>query len=377
MKGYNFNRAENGAYSDNPEVIDNNTSDRNTEYELPGNRCVYGDMQGTPFILVVGPEGDDYDGYEDVTKFYMEYYEYYTSVVVKMGDDDDPNNRQYTIEYYDANGRIGTHYADVPEVTASGTAMGVNHDGRSHNAYQAENRQGIDESRQDGEWFYEYSSSGDPIWSGPEEGMWDASEVLIVAPTAQPPSRWPDGAIVETTLDTTIDESVPNNLCPGDTVEATVQMSNDHVASDIIGQIQYKVIGSSPTTQDFVIGPGETESIDIRSQVGENAFGGVQEVLSIDIASDADVKPNVTEAFTATVGTQPDQVLLENVELPSEAVAGRELAGSVDVRNEGSCSASVTVRQYEGQPKDSGSSGGSGGTITPDPIEPTPIEPQD
>ena len=347
MKGYNFNRAANGAYSDSNEVIDNNPDDRTVEFELPSNRCVYGDMEGVPFLFISGPNQDQYDGYEDVIGLYMEYYNHYTSVGIKMGTDDDPNNRQYTIEYYDGNGRIGTHYADPPEETASGTAMGVKHQGTSHNAYQAENRQGIDESRQDGEYFYEYSSSGDPIWSGPDEGEWNASEVLVVTPSAQPPTRWPNGSITETTLDATVNPDVPDRMCGGDRATVEIEMSNDHVASDIIGQVNYEALGTGGGVIDFNIGPGGSKSVYIEATIPDNAIPTEQEIISIDVTSDADNRANPSASFSTIVGTQPDEVAIDQVQVPTEAVAGRDIEGSVEVSNTGNCSADVTVSLNE------------------------------
>lgn len=343
MKGYNFNRAANGAYSDNPEVDTFDTSDRNAQFDLPANRCVYGDMEGVPFLFVVGPDADQYDAYDDLTKLYMEYYEGYTSVGIKMGTEDLPSARQFTMEMYDGNGRVGTYYADPPSRTSGGTAMGTNHNGTSHNAYMAEDRQGINEIRQDGEYFYEYSSDGDPIWSGPDEGQWNAGEVLIVAPSDSPPPRWPDGSITETTLDATIESSIPNRMCPGDSATITIEMSNDHVISDIRGTINQEVFGSGASVNDFIVGPGETETIDINLTIPDSALPTEQEVASISISSDADVRPNPSKSFTTIVGTQPDEVQLENVELPSEIVGGRELSGSIDAANDGECTAETTV----------------------------------
>jgi len=342
MKGYNFNRAETGAYSDEPEVEGGGDGDKNTTYDLSPDRCVYGDMEGVPFLLIVGPDAADNDAYYDVTKFYMEYYEHYTSVVIKMGDENLPDAPTFAIEYYDGDGRIGTHYADLPTETNSGTAMGVNHDGRSHNAYQPEDRQGIDESYQDGEYFYSYSHDGSPIWSGPDEGQWSAGEVLIVAPSAEPPSRWPDGAITETTLDATIDSDIQSKMCPGDSATVTIEMSNDHVASDIIGQINYETMGGG-SVEDFIVEPGRSETIEIDVVISENALPIEQEVLSFDITSDADVNGSISRSFASLIGTQPDEVSMENVELPSEVVEGRDIDGSVDVSNGGDCSTDVTV----------------------------------
>lgn len=341
MKGYNFNRAAKGAYPDSQEVDVQDTSDKNSTFDLQANRCVYGDMEGVPFLFIVGPDADQYDAYEDITKLYMEYYEHYTSVGIKMGTDDPAGARQFTMEIYDANGRVGTYYADPPARTNGGTAMGTNHVDSSHNAYQVENRQGIDESYQDGEYFYSYSHDGAPIWSGPDEGQWNASEVLIVAPSAEPPARWPDGAITETTLDATITSDIPNNMCPDDRASVTVEMSNDHVAADISGTMR-AVMTDNIDERDFVVGPGQSETLEIDITAPSNPASD-RKVLDLRVDTDADVDSNIERVFRTNVGTMPNEVQLENIQLPSEAVRGRQIDGSADVSNNGNCSIDATV----------------------------------
>lgn len=341
MKGYNFNRAAKGAYPDSQEVDVQDTSDKNSTFDLQANRCVYGDMEGVPFLFIVGPDADQYDAYSEVTTLYMEYYQHYTSVGVKMGDDDPAGARQFTMEMYDANGRVGTYYADSPSRTNGGRAMGTNHEGTSHNAYMAETRQGTNEFIEDGEYIYEYAHDGERIWSGPDEGQWNASEVLIVAPSAEPPARWPDGAITETTLDATITSDIPSNMCPGDRASVTIEMSNDHVAADIEGTMR-AVMTDTIDERDFIIGPGQSETLDIDINAPSKPATD-RKVLDLTIDTDADVDSTIERVFRTNVGTTPNEVQLENVELPSEAVAGREIDGSADVSNNGNCSIDATV----------------------------------
>jgi hypothetical protein len=341
MKGYNFIKAAKGGYPNSPDVDVNDTSDKNAQFELRPNQCVYGDMEGVPFLFINGPEADDYNAYEDTTTLYIEYFDYYTSVGIKMGETGDSNDRQFTMEMFDADGRIATYYAQAPEETSSGAAMGTEHDGSSHNAYMVQNRQGIDETYEDGEYFYRYANDGQPIWSGPDEGKWDASEVLIVSPSADPPTRWPDGAITETTLDATITSDIPNDMCPGDRASVTVEMSNDHVAADIEGTMR-AVMTDTIDERSFRIKPGQSETLDIDINAPSKPATD-RKVLDLTIDTDADVDGTIERVFRTNVGTTPNEVQLENVELPSEAVEGREIDGSADVVNDGDCSIDATV----------------------------------